>query len=122
MVLEADAEAALYLGFKAQLDPTPWQNRWTDALGTLPALEADLGPEARAALNAWTLGDDRAAAALPPISDTHYALRALNEDTLGLLNRLSLTAGDVIFNAQPDSDGHLGAAIHALGSPQGGAR
>ena len=120
VVLEADAEAALYLGFKAQLDPTPWQNRWTDALGTLPALEADLGPEARAALNAWTLGDDRAAAALPPISDTHYALRALNEDTLGLLNRLSLTAGDVIFNAQPDSDGHLGAAIHALGSPQGG--
>lgn len=120
VVLEADAEAALYLGFKAQLDPTPWQNRWTDALGTLPALEADLGPEARAALNAWTLGDDRAAAALPPISDTHYALRALNEDTLGLLNRLPLTAGDVIFNAQPDSDGHLGAAIHALGSPQGG--
>ena len=120
VVLEADAEAALYLGFKAQLDPTPWQNRWTDALGTLPALEADLGPEARAALNAWTLGDDRAAAALPPISDTHYALRALNEDTLGLLNRLSITAGDVIFNAQPDSDGHLGAAIHALGSPQGG--
>jgi hypothetical protein len=120
VVLEADADAALYLGFKALLDPTPWQNRWTEALKALPALEADLGPEAQAALNAWTLGDDRAAAALPPISDTHHALRALNEDTLGLLNRLSLTAGDVIFNAQPDSDGHLGAAIHALGSPQGG--
>ena len=120
VVLEADAEAALYLGFKALLDPTSWQDRWTEALKALPALEANLGPEAQAALNAWTLGDDRAAAALPPISDTHHALRALNEDTLGLLNRLSLKAGDVIFNAQPGSEGHLSAAIHALGSPQGG--
>ena len=120
VVLEADADAALYLGFKALLDPTPWRNRWTEALKALPTLEANLGPEAQAALNAWTLGDDRAAAALPPISDTHHALRALNEDTLGLLNRLSLKAGDVIFNAQPGSDGHLSAAIHALGSPQGG--
>jgi hypothetical protein len=120
VVLEADAGAALYLGFKERLDPTPWQNRWIEALGALPALEVELGPEAQAALNAWTLGNDAAAAALPPMTDTHQALRALNEETLGLLNRLSLKAGDVIFNAQPDNDGRLGAAIHALGSPEGG--
>ena len=56
VVLEADAEAALYLGFKAQLDPTPWQNRWTDALGTC---RPGGGPRRRPGLADAGLGDDR---------------------------------------------------------------
>lgn len=121
VVLEAGPKAALYLGFKETLDPAPWLARWQDGLKKLPALQAAAGDFD--AFNRWSLGKDSASLASLPeaLRADAESLRQLNRDTLEIMNRLPLKAGEVLFNAQEDAAGRLSAAVHALGTAHGDA-
>jgi mannose-6-phosphate isomerase class I len=121
VVLEAGPKAALYLGFKETLDPAPWLARWQDGLKKLPALQAAAGDFD--AFNRWSLGKDSASLASLPeaLRADAESLRQLNRDTLEIMNRFPLKAGEVLFNAQEDAAGRLSAAVHALGTAHGDA-
>jgi mannose-6-phosphate isomerase class I len=142
IIIEADEGATIRLGFKRNVDPADLgqrlkggrqlQQRLLGYLGDgidLKVLQATLtGNFARPAVPADAVlpalesllqtGADR------KIVETLRMLKKLYWEVLDLLNEISVTPGQVIYNANPEAvsaatDRPRSAEVHALGNPQG---
>jgi mannose-6-phosphate isomerase class I len=142
IIIEADEGATIRLGFKRDVDPADLgqrlkggrqlQQRLLDYLRDgvdLEALQATLTSNfARRAVRADAVlpalesllhtGADR------KIVETLRSLKELYWEVLDLLNEISVTPGQVIYNANPEAVSAAtgrprSAEVHALGNPQG---
>jgi mannose-6-phosphate isomerase class I len=142
IIIEADEGATIRLGFKRDVDPADLgqrlkggrqvQQRLLDCLRDgvdLEVLQATLASNfARRAVLAdavlptleslLQIGADR------KIVETLRTLKELYWEVLDLLNEISVTPGQVIYNANPEAVSAAtgrprSAEVHALGNPQG---
>ena len=142
IIIEADQGATIRVGFKRGVDPTDLGQRLKGGRQLQEGLLDYLGDEIQiAALQAMLTSNFSCRAVLADavlpgleslleartnrkIVETLRSLKELYWEVLDLLNEISVTPGQVIYNANPEA---LSAAtgrprsaeVHALGNPQG---
>lgn len=141
VIVSADAGATIRLGFSTDVDAAAFEARAQDGrrlqqrLLELCAPSLD-GDALQALLKPWLAGRGAQPAALQarlePLLGERWAegaqvLRSLHElywEVLGLMNEIPVTAGQVIYNANPESVAAArgtppSAEVHALGNTAG---
>jgi hypothetical protein len=142
IIIEADEGATIRLGFKRDVDPADLGERLKEGRQLqqrlLGCLKGGTDPEAlQAALtDNFARRDVPADTVLPAlqsllqtgtdreIAGTLLTLKKLYWEVLDLLNEIPVTAGQVIYNANPKAVSTAtgrsrSAEVHALGNPQG---
>ncbi len=138
IVLEAEPGATIGLGFAKDVDREELSRRFVEARAAQEAILRLLRPEADAhvlglafgpALARRATADETVARLAPlvrpggPVVDLASRIRTIFEAealALGVLGRVPVAAGDVLWNATlPESGRAPSAEVHALGDPEG---
>jgi mannose-6-phosphate isomerase class I len=142
IIIEADEGATIRLGFKRNVDPADLGQRLKEGRQLQQRLLGYLGDAIDLKVLQATLTGNFARPAVPAdavlpalesllqtgadrkIVETLRMLKKLYWEVLDLLNEISVTPGQVIYNANPEAvsaatDRPRSAEVHALGNPQG---
>ncbi len=141
IIIEADEGATIRLGFKRDVDPADLGQRLKEGRQVQQGLLGDLGDGIAIEALQATLASNFARRAVPAdavlpaleplpqsgsdrkIVETLRTLKTLYWEVLDLLNEISVTPGQVIYNANPEAvSAQTGrprsAEVHALGNPE----